>query len=466
MALTDPLTLRYNNPGAVEFKPWMSAYGASLGPNGRYAQFGSPDQGYNVMSRILDTYRDKHGLNTVGGIVNRWAPPQVDNNSTSQYAASVAKRLGIDPNAPLTPEQRPGLMQAMAAYEAGRAPAPLNASQSPQQSPQPITAPGAAHMPLNDAQPQGFDLNQFVMSPLFQMGAGVLGSQNIGQGLMQGSQAANAFAQSQRKNRRDDELFPLQKQLMQAQITKAQEPASSDDIREFQFAKRDGYAGGFADWMKQKREMNGQTAQQVTWGTDANGNYVAMQASRDGKLVQSQLPQGITPVPAEVLAFRRADAKERGEATGKSKAALPGIEANAQLMFDMLDRVRDDKNMNTMTHPIWGRLPNVTPESVASQSRIDQVQGKAFLQAFDGLRGGGAITEAEGAKATQAISRMQAMPVGSEEYKKAIEDVRREIQTLVDVARKKAGAAEPNPSVRGQTQPIDLGGGIKIRRLD
>jgi hypothetical protein len=465
VALTTPLTLRYNNPGAVEFKPWMSAYGATLGPNGRYAQFGSPDQGYQVMSRILDTYQNKHGLNTVGGIVNRWAPPQVDNNSTSQYAASVAKRLGVDPNAPLTPEQRPGLMQAMAAYEAGRAPAPLGASPS-QQSPQAITAPGAAPMPLNDAQPQGFDLNQWVMSPLFQMGAGVLGSQNIGQGLMTGSQAANNFAQSQRKSRRDDELFPLQKQLMQAQITKANEPASSDDIREFQFAKRDGYAGGFADWMKQKREMNGQTAQQVTWGTDASGNYVPMQASRDGKLVQSQLPPGVTPVPAEVLAFRRADAKERGEAAGKAKASLPGVESNAKIMIDALNSIKTDSYLPTMTHPFWGRMPNVSQDAVDSKARIDQVQGKAFLTAFDGLRGAGAITETEGAKATEAISRMHALPVGTERYKAAVDDVKKEIEALVEVARKKASAAEPSYTVRGQSQPIDLGGGIKIRKLD
>lgn len=122
---TRPLTERYNNPGALEFQPWMEKYGARLGPNGRYAAFESPDAGYGVMSRVLDTYRDKHGLNTVAGIVNRWAPANVDNNSTSTYTQKVAASLGVDPHAPLTPEQRPALMRAMASYESGRAaPAP------------------------------------------------------------------------------------------------------------------------------------------------------------------------------------------------------------------------------------------------------------------------------------------------------------------------------------------------------
>ncbi len=43
--MADPLTYRYNNPGAVEYQPWMQKYGASVGPNGRYAQFHNADAG-------------------------------------------------------------------------------------------------------------------------------------------------------------------------------------------------------------------------------------------------------------------------------------------------------------------------------------------------------------------------------------------------------------------------------------
>jgi hypothetical protein len=79
-----PLVLRYNNPGAMEYAPWQAKYGATVGPNGRYAQFPDPASGYKAMEGLLGTYRSKHGLNTVAGIVNRWAPPNVDNNSTAR----------------------------------------------------------------------------------------------------------------------------------------------------------------------------------------------------------------------------------------------------------------------------------------------------------------------------------------------------------------------------------------------
>jgi len=400
-----------------------------------------------------------------------------------------------DPNDRGAPVQVPASAQPDPAKTANYQPkrGGMSAAQPMMMLGGPKDAPtGNQPMALYDPQQQqqGFSLDNWMTSPLFQMGAGVLGAPNIGQGLMQGSQAASQFATARQRQQRDAEMFPLQKQLLQsqvesandplkrqllqAQVNKANEPATSDDIREFQFAKKDGFAGGFADWMKQKREMNGQTAQQVTWGTDAQGNYVAMQASRDGKLVQSQLPQGVVPVPAEVLAYRKTQANQQGEASGKARANLPVVETQAKLMKDALDAVESDPYLPTMTGFAANYRPNISKEAVASQARIDQVQGKAFLQAFEGLRGAGAITVEEGAKATASISRLQAMAVGTDEYKRALNDVRKEIDALVSLARQKASAPEPGVAVRpgqapgqpAQQGPIDLGNGIKIRRLD
>lgn len=37
------------------------------------AIFEAPEWGIRVIARVLITYRDKHGVNTVNGVVNRWA---------------------------------------------------------------------------------------------------------------------------------------------------------------------------------------------------------------------------------------------------------------------------------------------------------------------------------------------------------------------------------------------------------
>jgi flagellum-specific peptidoglycan hydrolase FlgJ len=52
----------------------------------------------------------------------------------------------------------------------------------------------------------------------------------------------------------------------------------------------------------------------------------------------------------------------------------------------------------------------------------NQIQGKAFLQAFESLKGGGQITEIEGQKATQAIARMD-RGQSADDYAKALEEL-------------------------------------------
>ena len=53
----------------------------------------------------------------------------------------------------------------------------------------------------------------------------------------------------------------------------------------------------------------------------------------------------------------------------------------------------------------------------------DQLGGKAFLQAFESLKGGGQITEVEGKKATDAIARLNRAQSDSE-YEVALNDLR------------------------------------------
>ena len=55
------------------------------------------------------------------------------------------------------------------------------------------------------------------------------------------------------------------------------------------------------------------------------------------------------------------------------------------------------------TQQMLPAIPN-TPKA-GFQARLSQVQGQAFLQAFESLKGGGAISEVEGLKAQQAILR-------------------------------------------------------------
>lgn len=154
-------------------------------------------------------------------------------------------------------------------------------------------------MALSDSAPQqGFSLDNWMMSPLFQMGAGVLGSPTIGQGLMQGSQNAAQMAQAQMRQRREAELFPLQKQLMQAQVTKALEPATTDDIREFQFAKRENPSLTFMDFMQRKKASG--LGNQPIMGVGPDGKPAVLRMAPEG-LQAAAIPPGYSVDPRNVM---------------------------------------------------------------------------------------------------------------------------------------------------------------------
>jgi hypothetical protein len=60
-----------------------------------FKQFKTIVWGYRAMFVLLHTYRVKHGLNTLKGMIERYAPPM--ENDTGGYLKTVCNRSGIPP---------------------------------------------------------------------------------------------------------------------------------------------------------------------------------------------------------------------------------------------------------------------------------------------------------------------------------------------------------------------------------
>lgn len=143
----------------------------------------------------------------------------------------------------------------------------------------------------------------------------------------------------------------------------------------------------------------------------------------------------------------RAAADERGKATGQAQANLPQAVQSGVSMLNNIDAVLGDANLGNITGwQQWGPLGYLPYSSGGRDTlgRVSQIQGQAFLQAFQSLRGGGQITEQEGAKAQAALTRLGDMAQSDEGYIQALNDARREIWDLVNLARTRAGL-EPVP---------------------
>lgn len=81
-----------NNPGNLEFSksnPWEG----QTGSDGRFAKFETPEHGLRALGRNLISYQ-RQGYDTVSDIINRWAPPE-DNNDTEAYIKAVCAQVGV-----------------------------------------------------------------------------------------------------------------------------------------------------------------------------------------------------------------------------------------------------------------------------------------------------------------------------------------------------------------------------------
>lgn len=92
-----PRGIRSNNPGNLRAtgESWQGMTGA----DGGFVTFESAQSGVRALARTLLTYQDKHGLNTLEGIIGRWAPP--GENNTKAYVQAVADAIGFEPTTPL-----------------------------------------------------------------------------------------------------------------------------------------------------------------------------------------------------------------------------------------------------------------------------------------------------------------------------------------------------------------------------
>jgi hypothetical protein len=140
-----PRGIRNNNPLNLKTR-------GTKGQDGPFAVYNTPEEGVAAADRNLQAYHTKHGINTVAGVVNRWAPPNADGNHTAAYTAHVAGKLGVDPNAPLdmvNPETRRALIGAMGEFENG---VPMAAPSTARARPCPAYVPAATQVARSPAK--------------------------------------------------------------------------------------------------------------------------------------------------------------------------------------------------------------------------------------------------------------------------------------------------------------------------
>jgi hypothetical protein len=177
--------------------------------------------------------------------------------------------------------------------------------------------------------------------------------------------------------------------------------------------------------------------------------------NKRGEPVPVQLPQGMRALGPGGIA----EAKAAGTAAGTAKVDLPKVQQNAATTIRYVDEVLKDPNLENVTGWQARLLPTVRSASVDTEERIAQLGGRAFLSAFESLKGGGQITEIEGKKATDALARLTNLKQSDAGFRQALEDFKREVRDLVVIAERKAqsGAQPRSAPAGGGNAPDPLG---------
>lgn len=184
-------------------------------------------------------------------------------------------------------------------------------------------------------------------------------------------------------------------------------------------------------------------------------HVATLQGQRDRYYGPGPMQAGPSAAEKTAADAARASAVKQAEAD-----VVPAQQkTNALAKFDQLlstvDAVLKHPGLSTATG-LSGTLDprNYVPGTQARDftAKADQLQGQVFMSAYEGLRGGGAITEVEGKKAENAIASLSRNQ-SPEQYRKSLGELR---DVIVGARARLTGAKAPEPAAPAR-QPVKTG---------
>lgn len=181
------------------------------------------------------------------------------------------------------------------------------------------------------------------------------------------------------------------------------------------------------------------------WYQMEDGAYGFGVIGKDGSFKALQAPEGATMLDPRSLASEKAFGTKLGGAQGEATAAAPGDIASATTALDIINQIRTHPELDWATGTAAGLGANSIPGTgrFDFQNLVDQAKSGAFLTAVQEMRGLGALSNAEGGAATQAITRMNTA-TSRDAFLKALADYEKIVVTGLE--RAKGRLASPGPT--------------------
>lgn len=155
---------------------------------------------------------------------------------------------------------------------------------------------------------------------------------------------------------------------------------------------------------------------------------------RRGLITEEQMNAALQGKPGEQFSVEMPDGTrvqygpDNQVAEGSLDVSSPGA------MVDSIDSLLGDDALSSSTG--WRSILQAVPGTPQYRvgTKVRQLEGQAFLQAFESLKGGGQITEIEGQKATQAIGRLDSAQ-SPKDYREALQELRHQLIRAIERPR-------------------------------
>ena len=148
-------------------------------------------------------------------------------------------------------------------------------------------------------------------------------------------------------------------------------------------------------------------------------------------------------------AQKKASSTETGKKLADIQLALPKAETNADATINVVNKLLTSPGFNSIIGEpvVISNIKSLIPGSQARDWMNDykQLKGKEFTQAFESLRGGGSISDKEGARATDAIAALNDPGISPAAFKKNAQEFVNIVKDGINNQRRQIGASPKYP---------------------
>jgi hypothetical protein len=441
---------------------YNALFGYQNRPGGRFENTRLTDMAIEDVLRFTDPQGPYASY--VRGEVGRTATPVGAYQVVGTTLRDAVNALDIDPSTPFNQATQDRIgewifsTQGTGAWEGYRG--PQAGGQGMQMQPQMMQPQGLMQQQSTDPF-EGLSRSQRMM-----LGFGALRDAAASLQGQQSNYFGNTLGQFEQSRERErlrrqgmmQALPELQRNLAMAQMM-------GQDTRPFEAAIRSVYADLGIEQLPAGQMGAGGGPAAASGGPAELTPASADGGMMDAEALRAQLAEARRRADVEAYATGRVSEVTAGQISDIEAqiAAIPEMQAAAEegartaqqydTQVSILEDIINDPNLAGVTGRIEGSTPRESLRGAVIfnegerelLSKIEQIEGGAFLQAFENLKGGGQITENEGRAATRAITRLGARDVGTEAYRRAAEELRR---VFANAAARERGQEIPFPDIR------------------